>query len=218
MKLTRSTCAAAAVAGAVLSCIGGSVVAQADPLPYGADTCIQGLVWREARGGDTVCVPPGVRDQIATQNANPASNKDPLAGSGPLSCSQGFVWREAFDGDTICVPPAFRQQMRDANAAAQANYQRNAPVPATTAQSMVRFEVTGPGEVFNIVTDPPSSQVADHTPLPWVRTMRMDPNEDMLQVVATGRDAPGPGCRILVNDQVVAEQPVGGSAHCIWTR
>ncbi|MDF2826374.1 MAG: hypothetical protein K0R68_3782, partial [Mycobacterium sp.] len=207
MKLTRSTCAAAAVAGAVLSCVGGSVVAQADPLPYGDNTCIQGLVWREARGGDTVCVAPAVRDQVATQNANPASNKDPLAGSGPQSCSQGYVWREAFDGDTICVAPAFRQEMWAANSAAQANYQRNAPVPTPTAQAMVRFEVTGPGEVFNIVTDPPSSQVADHTKLPWVRVMPMAPNEDMLQVVATGRDAPGPGCRILVGDTVVAEQP-----------
>jgi hypothetical protein len=28
--------------------------ALADPLPYGPDTCIQGLVWREARTGDTV--------------------------------------------------------------------------------------------------------------------------------------------------------------------
>jgi len=214
MKLFTSTCAAGLAAGAVLACLGGAVAAQADPLPYGSDTCVQGFVWREARGGDTVCVTPDIRAQVATQNANPGSNKDPLAGSGPESCSQGYVWREAFDGDTICVTPAFRQQMWDANAAAQSRYQRNAPAAAGLS---VTYEVTGSGEVFNIVTDPAGSQVADHTPLPWTRRLQGVPADTgIFQVVATGRDAPGPGCRILIDGKVVAEEPIGGSAHCVY--
>ena len=193
--------------------------ALADPLPYGPDTCIQGLVWREARTGDTVCVTPAVRDRTATENANPGSNKDPLAGSGPESCSQGYVWREAFDGDTICVTPAERSETKAANAAAASNKQANQPGQQqgpTNQANRVVFEVTGSGEVFNIVTDPPGSFVADHTPLPFTRTMNIGPDVKMLQVVATGRDDPGPGCRISLNGKLVASQPVGGSAHCIY--
>lgn len=192
--------------------------ATADPgLPYGPDTCIQGLVWREARSGDTVCVTPAFRARTAQENADPGANKDPNGAYGPQSCAQGFVWREAFDGDTVCVTPAIRQENWTANAAAQGNYQRNQPGQGSGARG-VTFEVTGSGEVFNIVTDPPTAAVADHTRLPWVRTLTQVPADiQMLQVVATGRDAPGPGCRIILDGKVVAEQPVGGSAHCIWT-
>lgn len=196
--------------------------ALADPLPYGPDTCVQGLVWREARPGDTVCVTPAVRARTATENAHPGSNKDPLAGSGPDSCSQGYVWREAFDGDTICVTPAERSETLAANAAAesnkQANQQANQPQqgPANQANQVV-FRVTGNGEVFSIVTDPAGDFVPDHTQLPFTRTMNISPDVKMLQVVATGRDDPGPGCSISLNGKVVASQPIGGSGHCIFT-
>jgi hypothetical protein len=130
------------------------------------------------------------------------------------------VWREARSGDTVCVTPAFRQQMLDANAAASSHKVANQPKPTPTAPTTgtVVFEVTGSGEVFNIVTDPSGPQVADHTALPWQRTMSVGPDVNMLQVVATGRDAPGPGCRITLDGNVVAEQPVGGTAHCVWTQ
>jgi hypothetical protein len=121
--------------------------ALADPLPYGPDTCIQGFVWREARGGDTVCVTPDVRSTVAQQNSTPGANKDPNAGSGPQSCSQGYVWREAFDGDTICVTPAFRQQMLDANATAASRKQANAPVP-TPAPAPAQNPLCGSGIPF----------------------------------------------------------------------
>ncbi|GFG50846.1 hypothetical protein [Mycolicibacterium agri] len=107
-----------------------AVPAQADPLPYGPDTCIQGYVWRNARPGDTVCVTPATRDTVAQQNANRGANKDPKGAYGPESCQQGFVWREAFDGDVVCVTPAFRTQMKSDNAAAASRKQANAPAPA----------------------------------------------------------------------------------------
>ena len=123
--------ASSAMAFAAFAGIVGQVPAQAAPLPYGPDTCIQGYVWREARPGDTVCVTPDVRAAVAQQNSTPGANKDPNAGSGPQSCSQGYVWREAFDGDTVCVTPTFRQQMFDANAAAASRKEANqAPPPA----------------------------------------------------------------------------------------
>jgi hypothetical protein len=62
---------------------------------YGPNTCKQGFVWREAFGGDVVCVTPDVRQQAANDNAAAASRKqanqpqptpapapNPLCGSG----------------------------------------------------------------------------------------------------------------------------------------
>ena len=139
--------ASSAMAFATFAGIAAQVPAQADPLPYGPDTCIQGYVWREARSGDTVCVTPDVRATVAQQNATPGANKDPNAGSGPQSCSQGYVWREAFDGDTICVTPAFRQQMFDANAAAASRKQANQPQP-TPAPAPAPNPLCGTGIPF----------------------------------------------------------------------
>lgn len=218
MDITSPGLLASAVAVAAAS-IAIPVPAQADPLPYGPDTCIQGYVWREARTGDTVCVTPDIRATVKQQNANPAANKDPNGAYGPQSCAQGFVWREAFDGDTICVTPDFRQQMFDDNAAAASRKAATQPKPTPQAQAgNVVFEVTGSGEVYNIVTDPSGPFVADHTKLPWQRTTTIGPDVQLLQVVATGRDTPGPGCRITLDGKVVAEEPVGGSAHCVYSR
>jgi hypothetical protein len=189
--------------------------------PFGPDTCVSGFVWREAAPGDNVCVTPATRDATAAQNAQAVANRDPNGAFGSNSCKQGFVWREAFDGDVVCVTPDVRAATKADNAQAASRKVANAPQQAPAApagKSIVVYEVTGPGEVFNIVTDPPTSQVADHTVLPWRRQTTVDPNEDMLQVVATGRDVPGPGCRITLDGTVVAEQPIGGNAHCIWTR
>ena len=108
----RSTGGPLAMAGiAVFAAFVGSVPANADPaLPYGPDTCIQGLVWREARPGDTVCVRPEDRARTAQENATAADRVDPNGAYGPQSCKQGFVWREAFDGDTVCVTPDTRRE------------------------------------------------------------------------------------------------------------
>lgn len=223
MKVKRSTClATSAAACAALVAVTVMTPATADPLPYGLDTCLSGFVWRNARDGDTVCVTPRVRDQVAQQNANPGSNRDPLAGSGPQSCSQGYVWREAFDGDTICVTPAIRSATLADNAAAASRKEVNRPLPTSTngpfpTGHAVVFEVFGSGEVFSIDTDPGGRLVPDHTRIPWSRTMNVTADEDMLQVVAVGRDTPGPGCRIKVDGEIVTQEPIGGNAHCIFT-
>lgn len=231
MKFNRSYfLASSAVASAAVIAASITVTvmqpASAEPLPYGPDTCINGFVWREARVGDTVCVTPAVRDQTAAQNANAGANKDPSQAYGPESCSQGYVWREAFDGDTICVTPGVRSATLADNAAAPSRKQANAPLPTSTNAPLpssaaqagtVVFEVTGPGEVFSIVTDPDGGLVPDHTALPFKRTMNIGPDVHLLQVVATGRNDPGPGCRIILDGRVVAEQPVGGNAHCIYS-
>ncbi|MGW0041999.1 CAP domain-containing protein [Rhodococcus sp. NPDC003348] len=113
----------------LLAATTGTAPAHADhDLPYGPDTCVQGYVWREARVGDTVCVPPQVRSRTAQENATAADRVQPGGGAyGPNTCKQGFVWREAFNGDVVCVTPDIRSQTWADNAAADSRYQRNQP-------------------------------------------------------------------------------------------
>ena len=205
-KLARLSVTLAAVA-AVLP-----APAMADPadLPYGPDTCIAGLVWREARSGDTVCVTPAFRARTLAENGNVGANKDPLAGSGPESCSQGYVWREAFDGDTVCVTPAVRAENLAANAAAASNWQRNQPgaAPAATddGTSRVVLEITGSGTVYSIDTNPVGSSVAEGTIVPFSRTLNVGPEVDLFTVVAVTKTG-HQGCRITLDGVVVVDQP-----------
>ncbi len=88
--------------------------------------------------------------------------------------------------------------------------------PNEPADTMtVLFEVTGSGSAYTIDTDPSSDRVYD-AQLPWQRRMQVAHDSSLLQVVVVGKDDPGPGCRITVDGTVVAEEPVGGSGHCIW--
>jgi hypothetical protein len=88
---------------------------------YGADTCLNGYVWREATPADHVCVTPLIRMQTARQNAEAAAHRSPTGGPyGPDTCVNGYVWREAVANDHVCVFPAWRQQARDDNAQAKA--------------------------------------------------------------------------------------------------
>ncbi|KKF01116.1 hypothetical protein WN67_15385 [Mycolicibacterium obuense] len=91
------------------------------------------------------------------------------------------------------------------------------PLPYAPGTHHVVFSAFGSGEVFSIVTDPDTGLVPDHTPLPFTQAIDIGPDVTMLQVVATGRDVPGPGCSITLDDAVVAFAPIGGSGHCIYT-
>jgi hypothetical protein len=44
-------------------------------LPYGADTCKDGLVWRGAAAGDHIRVTPGERQQARDDNARAAERR-----------------------------------------------------------------------------------------------------------------------------------------------
>lgn len=81
----------------------------------------------------------------------------------------------------------------------------------------VTFEVTGSGTAMTIDTDPPGPPGQERlydVSLPWSGEFTVPADVDMLQVVAVGGD--NPGCRIILDGRVVAEQPPGGSAHCIY--
>ncbi|MCP9276668.1 hypothetical protein [Mycolicibacterium arenosum] len=217
MKTTFAAAVAApALTMAALAVASGVTPVHADPLPYGPETCINGFVWREAFDGDTVCVTPATRSQVAQQNADPSANKEPEGGAfGPDTCVSGFVWREAFDGDTICVTPDVRAATKADNAADASRKAANAPEPTPVAQGGERtvvFEITGSGTVYSIDTNPTGSGVGENTPVPFKRTIKIGPDVDLLTVVAVTKTGEQ-GCRITLDGEVVAEQPVG-DAFC----
>lgn len=92
-----------------------------------------------------------------------------------------------------------------------------APALALPASANVVFEVTGSGSVLTIDTDPGSQRVYN-AQLPWQQSITVGPDVQLLQVVAVGTQTPGPGCRITVDGQVVAEKAPGGDAHCLFNR
>lgn len=219
---------APAVAFAALVVGASFTPATAEPLEFGPDTCIDGLVWREARDGDTVCVTPAVRSRVASENADPSANRDPDGDYGPESCASGFVWREAFDGDTICVTPAIRSQTLAENADAENNYKRNQPgatpadeegtgtdVPDDVDTVSLVLEITGSGTVYSITTDPDIGSAGENTAVPWKRTGSVAADVSLVQIVAVGKTG-DQGCRITFGGEVVVDQPPG-DAHCIFT-
>ncbi|MDT5217292.1 MAG: hypothetical protein QOK18_5531 [Mycobacterium sp.] len=84
--------------------------------------------------------------------------------------------------------------------------------------SPVVFEVTGSGSALTIDTVPSGPDRLYNVPLPWTDTITITPDVKQLQVVVVGTGEPGPGCKITLDGKVVAEQPIGGSAHCVFDR
>ncbi len=125
---------AKAGAGAALVAAAGraAVPAAAQGCPYGAFTCKQGYVWREAFPGDIVCVEPWVRDQMAYDNANQYGRYDPNGAYGEFSCISGYVWRDAYDGDGICVEPWVRDQVHYDNSVANSRIEPGCRLETTT--------------------------------------------------------------------------------------
>jgi hypothetical protein len=88
--------------------------------------------------------------------------------------------------------------------------------PNDPADTMtVLFEAIGSGSALTIDTDPSSERIYD-AQLPWQQRVQLRTDTPLLQVVVVGKDDLSPGCRITVEGIVVAEEPVGGSGHCIW--
>ena len=202
-------------------------VATGEPPPE-ANGCATGFHPRNARPGDDLCVSRDFARRTAQENAEPSANKEPNGGAyGPATCLPGFVWREAFDGDTICVTPDIRAQNLAANKKPDANRSSgsgtttaNAPQPTPVGSPQpqagsVVMEVFGPGSVYTIDADPGPTPRPQDVKLPWKGTFQATPRSgQLIQVVAIGKDSPGPGCRITLNGKVVAEEPIGGDAHC----
>jgi hypothetical protein len=78
------------------------------------NTCENGFVWREAVGGDLVCVTTQSRSTARAENQAGPGNTLP----GSIFCRNGFVWRESRPSDLVCVAPAARDRVRAENRAA----------------------------------------------------------------------------------------------------
>ena len=93
-----------------------------------------------------------------------------------------------------------------------------APASADPPKTVV-LEATGNGTAVTIdIYDPNPESRLYNQPLPLSRSVNLAPaSGDLFQIVAVPDGTTQPGCRILVNGQVVAEEPVGGSAQCIYT-
>jgi hypothetical protein len=89
---------------------------------------------------------------------------------------------------------------------------------ATGTPETVIFEVTGTGSATTIDLVPAGADRLYDVPLPWSQTITVTPDVKQLQVVVVGSGDPGPGCKITLDGKVVAEQPAGGSAHCVFDR
>jgi hypothetical protein len=203
----------------VATVVAGLGTASADPLPYGPDTCINGYVWRNARDGDSVCVTPATRDQVAAENTDPDAHRDPAGAYGPQSCAQGWVWRQAFDGDTICVTPDIRTQTLADNAAAQSRMAANRPQQPSAQQNTMVWKATGHGPTYNVtIDDDKRVQTISSKDLPFDHSEALDVKPgDLYQIVVSGKGDAVTGCEIDYNGQVVASQPVNNSsAQCIW--
>ena len=94
--------------------------------------------------------------------------------------------------------------------------------PTTTAPAgkpeTVVFEVTGTGSALTIDLVPSGPDRLYNVPLPWSSTITITPDVNQLQVVVVGTGETGPGCKITLDGKVVAEQPEGGNAHCVFDR
>jgi hypothetical protein len=86
--------------------------------------------------------------------------------------------------------------------------------PPTSSGTAV-FEVTGSGTVYSIDLDP-GGRVGEDTAAPFSRTVTVGPGVSLLQVVVITKTG-SQGCRITVDGKVLAEQPIGDTAHCIAT-
>jgi hypothetical protein len=93
--------------------------AASNNLPYGAETCKQGFVWREATAQDKVCVTPETRERVKADNAQETNRREPNGAYGPNTCKQGYVWRETIPSDYVCVTPEERSAATEDNSRAR---------------------------------------------------------------------------------------------------
>ena len=76
---------------------------------YGPNTCLNGFVWRAAFAGDMVCVTPETKRQVAVDNREGASRRDPGGAYGPRSCKEPFVWPNARASEVTTGWPSTRR-------------------------------------------------------------------------------------------------------------
>lgn len=125
----------------------------------------------------------------------------------------------------MAVPGCTKAKAPKAGTTSAASTESSAaePTDATTTTppgkaETVLFDVTGSGTAETIDIVPAGPDRLYSVPLPWTHTITITPDVQQLQVVVVGTGEPNPGCKITLDGKVVAEQPEGGSAHCVFDR
>jgi hypothetical protein len=146
----RRALAALAALGAAASVATVAAPAEA-ALPYGPYTCKSGYVWRAAFAGDTACVTPNHRQDVANENA--AAPWRTTNTGNPRWCVSGFVWREASATDFVCAPVGSRDREYTNNANAIHRHEDLREVPSgggyiSTYRTNINTEVSAGGSGF----------------------------------------------------------------------
>lgn len=88
---------------------------------------------------------------------------------------------------------------------------------ATEAGMSVVYEATGSGTAITVDYTPDANGAADRiesVPLPFTKQVSVVGSPSVYEIVIVGGD--NVGCTITLDEQVVAQEPAGGSAHCIY--
>jgi Mycobacterium membrane protein len=120
-------------------------------------------------------------------------------------------------GGAATKQPASSPEVTAAESTPAESSQVPQQAPKETASGAVLFEAFGTGGAYSVDTVPAEGQRVIDVALPYSKTITIGSDVKQLQVVVVGKDTPGPGCRITLNGKIVAEEPVGGSAHCTYT-
>ncbi|GAA3240710.1 hypothetical protein GCM10017691_43120 [Pseudonocardia petroleophila] len=101
--------------------------------------------------------------------------------------------------------------------AASAGPATPSPPSATEADASVTYEATGSGTAITVDYSPDADGASDRiesVPLPFTKEVPVVGSPTLFEIVIVGGD--NVGCRIVLDGQVVAQEPAGGSAHCIY--
>lgn len=91
------------------------------------------------------------------------------------------------------------------------------PTPSPPAPANATYQLTGSGTASNI-SIAPTPDFGYGGKLPWSASTTIDPSVKLLRLSAVAIGASNVGCRITLDGQVVAEQPPGVEANCVFTR
>ena len=196
-------------------------------------SCREGFVERQAFAGDTACVEPTTRAQVASDNAAAAAR---VAAKnltfGAETCAQGYVWREADRAqrgekftDKVCVALRVRQQAADDNASQRARQADGfgfqparkavlAPAPAPAVQERLQGATFARDRVGSLLVlsrgttqarayllNPPPGPIGPVVSHPGLSALAYWPQGDM--VLTGGRDGRVRFWKLVTGEEVL---------------
>lgn len=115
------------------------------------------------------------------------------------------------------LPPTAGSSTVPPTSATAASTGSASPSPEAEAGITVSYEATGSGTAITVDYSPDADGAADRiesVPLPFTKEVPVVGSPTLYEIVIVGGD--NVGCTITLDGQVVAQEPAGGSAHCIY--